>query len=164
MGQLSSLSCRLLCLKFNVELSKPKDESEISPQELSNILIIDDERNVQEVLKRALKGKGYNVDTVSSADDGLERIALVDYSTILCDIRMPGINGLEFYNGVATRAPNLVKRIVLITGGMLDKKTQKLIDDRNILCLSKPFDLDELIMMIKIIENDKPNEKGNKAR
>ncbi|MGB8253679.1 MAG: ATP-binding protein, partial [Anaerolineaceae bacterium] len=146
------------------EITKVEDSSGSKSPENSHILIIDDERNIQEVLKRALKGKGYLVDAVSSADEGLDKIVKVNYSTILCDIRMPGINGFDFYSEVAARNPKLAKRIVLITGGVVDSKIQDLIHDKNILCLTKPFDLDELIMMIKIIENDKANKKEMRIR
>ncbi len=143
----------------NHEVFQANDKSEIESPSNTSILIIDDEINVREVLKRALKGKGYHVDTVSNAQEGLEKIVQVDYSTILCDIRLPGINGLDFYKGVAKRNRKLAKRIVLITGGVVDENTQKLINDQNILCLTKPFDLDELIMMINIIVNGKAPKK-----
>lgn len=116
-----------------------------------SLLIIDDERNVLEVLSRALTGKGYHVDAVENALDGLEKISRNFYSTILCDLRMPGMNGMDFYNEIVAKNPDMAKRVILITGGLLDKQTQDMVNANKILCLSKPFELDELITLIQIL-------------
>ncbi len=142
----------------HAEAAIDADLPSIKPLENSHLLIIDDDSNVLEVLTRALRGKGYHVEAASSATDGLEKMAQVDYSTILCDIRMPGISGPGFYKEVRSRNPKLVKRIVLMTGDVMNTEAQILIKEKNILSLTKPFELSELYKVIQLIENDLANE------
>src|SRR5574341_1303514 len=126
----------------------------------SRILIIDDEAGVLEVLARALTGKGYHVDAVSNAFDGMEKIRQADYAMILCDIRMPEINGPTFYQEVKAQKPDLVKHIVFITGDLVTASTQTFIKEENVLCLAKPFGLDDLLGVISLVGADKPEGKG----
>ncbi len=137
-----------------VDADRDENLPEFKMVENSHLLIIDDERSILEVLTRALKGKGYHVDAVGSAREGLEKMTQIDYATVLCDIRMPGISGPDFYREVYSRNPELVRRIVFITGDMVNAKTQALIKDKNILYLAKPFELDELYKIIQSIENE----------
>ena len=60
------------------------------------ILIIDDEENFRHMLSVILKKEKYEVDTASNGEEGLQKIAAEDFDQILCDIRMPGMDGLDF--------------------------------------------------------------------
>ena len=67
---------------------------------------------------------------------------------------MPGISEPDFYQEVKSRNPRLVKRIVFITGDVLNAETQALIKEKNIAYLTKPFELDDLYKIIQSIENN----------
>ena len=121
-----------------------------------HVLIIDDEQAVLEVLAQALRSKGYIVDTLSNAGKGLQKTSEVEYSVILCDIRMPKLNGLELHRQLSKNYPRLAKRIVFITGDTISSKTRMFIEQEGVLCLTKPFELDELYEVIHMIEKDSP--------
>ena len=122
------------------------------------ILIIDDEPNVKDVLAQALQRWGYQVDTVSNGVDGLGLLAQASYSHILCDIRMPGFNGLEFYQHVKAEVPTLAKRIIFITGDTANKVTRKFIEENKVKVLSKPFELTDLLHIIQDAEKYPDNK------
>ena len=120
--------------------------------EKGKVLIIDDEPNVKDVLAQALRKRGYQVDAVSNGTDGLELLAQSAYSHILCDIRMPGLTGVEFYQLLKAKDPELTGRIIFITGDTTNDFTRRFIDENNVHCLAKPFEMNELFQAILEIE------------
>ena len=60
------------------------------------LLIIDDEENMCHMLQAMLERQGYNVTTALDGSEGLELIAHTVYDFVLCDIRMPKMDGLTF--------------------------------------------------------------------
>ncbi len=61
----------------------------------NSILIVDDERGIRETLTGVLEDEGYKVDSVGSGEDCLKAARLTNYSCILLDVWLPGIDGLQ---------------------------------------------------------------------
>ncbi|MCH7624083.1 MAG: response regulator [Nitrospinae bacterium] len=82
------------------------------------ILVIDDEEDVREVLKLHLEGAGYNVLEAENGEVGIEIIRsednMVNIGLILCDIRMPKVNGVECVDFLRKEAPGVP--VVMVTG------------------------------------------------
>lgn len=81
--------------------AEPADEPVTMSERL---LIIDDDEGLRESLELVLTAEGYEVSGAPDAGAALERIERADFDVILCDLRMPGIDGLELL-------PQLVRRI-----------------------------------------------------
>ena len=60
------------------------------------ILIVDDEENFRHMLSVILIKEGYEVETASNGEEGLQKAVASPFDQILCDIRMPRMDGLEF--------------------------------------------------------------------
>lgn len=60
------------------------------------LLIIDDEENMRHMLTSVLSRLGYQVEVAAHGQAGLDALATGDFDVVLCDIRMPGMDGLEF--------------------------------------------------------------------
>jgi diguanylate cyclase (GGDEF)-like protein len=90
-------------------LTFPSGEAAVPPRTL---LIVDDEQNVLNSLGRLLRQDGYNILTATSAAEGFEKLALNEVHVILCDQRMPEMNGTEFLDKVKNLYPDTF-RIVL---------------------------------------------------
>jgi len=60
------------------------------------ILVIDDEANMCHMLSAVLKRAGYSVDTAADGQAGLQQIGREHYDFILCDIKMPKMDGMSF--------------------------------------------------------------------
>jgi len=140
------------------EVGEKKDVADLQPA-LSGmkgkILIIDDEPNVKDVLAQTLRKRGYQVDAVSNGTDGLERLAQSTYAHILCDIRMPGLTGVEFYQQVKTSDPESIGRIIFVTGDTTNAATRRFIEENHVHYLVKPFELNDLFQAIQMIEEEK---------
>ncbi|MEJ2748871.1 MAG: ATP-binding protein, partial [Anaerolineae bacterium] len=114
-----------------------------------HILIIDDETSVRQILSRALKRDGYQVDAVPDGQTGLGCLSDQSYDLILCDIRMPGLDGPDFYSRAQDKCPHLAQRIIFMTGDTLNPPTQLFLNDINPPYLNKPFELQDLERIVQ---------------
>ena len=115
-----------------------------------NILVIDDEPNLRHVLTVVLEKAGY---TVSSAADGKEAISITEtkpFNIILCDLRMPRMDGLAFLKHVTTRA--LDAAIIMMSAyGTIDTAVEAMkLGAADY--ISKPFKPDEILLKLGQIE------------
>lgn len=82
-----------------------------------NILFVDDEDNILKSLKRALIDEEYNCFFANNAQDGLEIMKNNSIDVVVSDMRMPGIDGLNFLKQVEAISPDIVK---IIQSGQAD--------------------------------------------
>jgi response regulator RpfG family c-di-GMP phosphodiesterase len=119
-----------------VAVQTPADEARRS------VLIVDDEASVRHLMRRWLESRGYSVAVASGADQALELLADAPTSVVLCDLRMPGRDGLWLADQLRREHPDTA---VIIATGMNDASTtveglrHGVID-----YLTKPFERDRL--------------------
>ena len=109
------------------------------PAPSQHVLIIDDEREVAETLSEILERNGYIIHVADSGEAALQRIAAHSYDVVLCDLRMPDIDGTELYRRLKTLRPALAQRFIVVTGDMLNAAAQSLLETTGVPCLEKPF-------------------------
>ncbi len=111
------------------------------------ILVVDDERAIRNSLKEILTDEGYEVDT---AEDGAAALALAErehYNIIFCDIKMPGMDGIEFLDKVMEAG--LEGAVVMISGhGDIDTAVE-CIKKGAFDFIQKPLDLNRILITIK---------------
>jgi two-component system NtrC family sensor kinase len=113
------------------------------------ILLIDDDSGMRRALGRILQRSGYDVHTAVNGLKGLEALDEGAYEVILCDIRMPELDGLGFYREMKRRHPHLVSRIVFLTGDALSPEVEVFFTQVDCLCLLKPFRAQEVRRVIQ---------------
>lgn len=134
-------------------------------------LLVDDEAVIRQALRRFLQREGWDVD---EAGDGAEALALllgdapagardsapgeardaggatpatrgpVVYDLILCDLRMPGVSGMELYARLAAERPTLLARLLFTTGDPVSDGAAGFLRDTGCHVLPKPFELAEV--------------------
>jgi len=124
------------------ELEKPV-VTEISPAAAptARILILDDEKSIAELLGEMLGILGYKTTLCHAAPPALELIERCEFDLILSDIRMPTMDGKQFYKAVAAKRPELARRIIFLTGDVVAEETQSFLETIGNPYLSKPFQL-----------------------
>ena len=104
-----------------------------------SILIVDDEAGIMSALAYLLSRDGYVVNTASNGRLALEKIEQRAYDLILCDLRMPELDGPGLYRELEQRAPDLLKRMIFLTGDTLSSETSIFLKSADMPYLSKPF-------------------------
>jgi len=110
------------------------------------VMAIDDETPVLRAIERALGGR-HVVRCVASAREALDELAAKaapEYDVILCDLMMPQMTGSDFYRLLKTARPDLVDRVIFLTGGTFTPSMDQFIQEVTNLRVDKPFDLDHL--------------------
>jgi CheY-like chemotaxis protein len=88
----------------------------MAPHPPVSILVIDDEPSLVRALARLLQRDGYVVATASNGRHALAALQAQPYDVILCDLRMPELDGRAFYAQLQQRAPALCQRVMFLTG------------------------------------------------
>jgi two-component system, NtrC family, sensor kinase len=116
-----------------------------------NILVIDDEETILEVLREELVSHGYNVEVATGGEAGLRRLKQNYCDVVFCDWKMPGLNGRQVYENLRTVNPHLCRRVVFITGDMVNEPMRGFLEKEKRPCLAKPFTFDEVRDAIKTV-------------
>jgi CheY-like chemotaxis protein len=103
------------------------------------ILIIDDEPGIVSALAYLLSRDGYHVDTAGNGRLALEKLQRRAYDLVLCDLRMPELDGPGLYREIEVHLPHLVRRIIFLTGDTLSPEAREFLERAGISRLNKPF-------------------------
>jgi DNA-binding NtrC family response regulator len=116
---------------------------------MAKVLIVDDEKDVADVLAEICQLEGYETDWAPTGEVGLRKLQLdKDIAVVLLDKNLPGMSGLDFIK----RAKNDLKsyaQIVLVTGYPSLEAFKEAIKSGAYTCLKKPFDMNEVIRVVK---------------
>jgi two-component system NtrC family sensor kinase len=134
-------------------IKEDKSPAAETPSAVARILLVDDEAPVLEVLTLALKRRGFSVDTASDGTKALARLYRKRYDLILCDMRMPELNGPDFYYQIQEKDPELARRIIFTTGDTINIATRRFLEESGAQLLAKPFEFEELIARINTALN-----------
>ncbi len=115
-----------------------------------NILILDDEPIVSKRLKPSLERKGYEVETFTRSRDALARIQEKRFDIVITDLKMEGIDGMEFLTEVKKLYPDT--EVIVITGFATMDTAKESFRKGVFDFLAKPFKLGEITEVIKKAE------------
>ena len=113
------------------------------------ILVIDDEPLIGTVIRRMLAAD-YDVVPVTSAADGLKALREAGpFELVMCDLMMPEMSGMEFYDELRAVNANLADNMVFLTGGAFTADARAFLDRVANERMEKPFDTSALRAMIR---------------
>jgi two-component system nitrogen regulation response regulator NtrX len=114
---------------------------------MSRILVIDDERSIRNTLKDILEYEKYEVDLAEDGMKALEKVKTAQFDIILCDIKMPGMDGIEVLEKMVEFIPDTP--VVMISGhGNIDTAVES-IKKGAFDYIEKPLDLNRLLITIR---------------
>ena len=114
---------------------------------MSNILIIDDEKAIRKTLSEILSYEGYKIDEAGDGEEGLKKFREVEYDVVLCDIKMPKIDGIEFLE--KAKELNHDVPIIMISGHGTIETAVEAVKKGAYDYISKPPDLNRLLITIR---------------
>ncbi|GAB4178508.1 MAG: sigma-54 dependent transcriptional regulator [Calditrichia bacterium] len=124
------------------------------------ILIVDDEHSVRESLSNWLEEEGYEIYSAETAEEATSILAEQDVNLILLDIRLPGMNGLEFQKQIRQKQPDLI--IIIMTAFASVDSAVEALKQGAYDYIVKPFDPDELTNIIRHALKEQQLESENK--
>jgi len=125
-------------------MEKPQVIEEEPLRKRAKVLVVDDEKAILDFLKRLLAEQGYDAETVEQANTALQRLHTKRYDLILLDIKLPGMSGIELYRHIETIDLALLKRVMFITGDVMETTTRDFLSKTKASYISKPFDSEQL--------------------
>ena len=108
------------------------------------ILVVDDEPLMAQPLADALAAEGYEIDMAANGQRALEKINDRAYDLILSDLRMPELDGVGLCQELERRQPDLLQRLIFITGAIEHPDYQRFLAQTPVPVLAKPFSLSAL--------------------
>jgi len=114
---------------------------------MPNILIIDDEKAIRNVLKEILTNEGFAVDEAIDGEEGLKKFTSASYDVVLCDIKMPKLDGIEFLQKVTDT--NSEVPVIMISGHGNIETAVDAVKKGAFDYIAKPPDLNRLLITIR---------------
>lgn len=114
---------------------------------MSNILIIDDEKAIRKTLSEILSYEGYKIDEASDGEEGLKKFKEKSYDVVLCDIKMPKLDGIEFLDKARETNPDVP--VIMISGHGTIETAVEAVKKGAYDYISKPPDLNRLLITIR---------------
>jgi two-component system nitrogen regulation response regulator NtrX len=114
---------------------------------MSNILIIDDEKAIRKTLSEILSYEGYKIDEAGDGEEGFRKFKEKEYDVILCDIKMPKMDGIEFLEKAKEGNPDIP--IIMISGHGTIETAVEAVKKGAYDYISKPPDLNRLLITIR---------------
>jgi DNA-binding NtrC family response regulator len=115
--------------------------------EILNALVVDDERNVSDLLKLQLDEVGFSVDVANDGAAGINKIQGKHYDLILLDLKMPRVNGIEVLKFAKENQPDA--QVLILTGYGDIKTAVDTIKMGAFDFIPKPYNFDELMVSVK---------------
>ncbi|RKY66090.1 MAG: hypothetical protein DRQ08_03990, partial [Candidatus Latescibacterota bacterium] len=131
---------------------REEERTEAVPEGRLKVLVVDDEPGIRGFIREYFSFVGYEVHEAGEGEEALKLLRKGDYDVIFSDIKMPGMDGKEFFAWVKEHRPELIPKIVFITGDVARSDTQDFIRTSGVMCLNKPFgigDLNEILRKLK---------------
>jgi DNA-binding NtrC family response regulator len=132
---------------FSVHLEAPPHKKPVHPVHMSNILIIDDEKAIRKTLSEILSYEGYKIDEAADGDEGLKKFREKVYDVVLCDIKMPKMDGIEFLEKAGELHADVP--VIMISGHGTIETAVEAVKKGAFDYISKPPDLNRLLITIR---------------
>jgi DNA-binding NtrC family response regulator len=122
----------------------------MSSEAKTRILVLDDETIVLKRLGPALEKAGYAVDLFSRSADALNRVQETSFDIVITDLKMEGLDGMQFLTKVKERSPQT--EVIVITGFATMDTAKESFQKGVFDFLAKPFKLGEILETVKKAE------------
>ena len=121
------------------------------------VLVVDDEEPMLQIIREALEGYGYRVDTVTNCRDALAQVRNESYELVILDLLLPDMNGFVLSQEITRVRPRLKDRILFISAVLFGRNTVDHLSAMGAGFLSKPFETNSLIQAVNRISGLNPS-------
>lgn len=116
------------------------------------ILIVDDQKEVQELLNMTFTNKGYKADTASNGKSALDSLKANPYDIMFLDLNLPDMQGEDVFEKALEITPKL--HVVIMTGFSTVESLERILACGPVTVLQKPFKLEKILHIAEVILGD----------
>jgi two-component system NtrC family sensor kinase len=113
------------------------------------VLVVEDEAALGAAVAESLADAGFSVDRAGDGEEALERVTARVYDLIVCDLKMPRLDGSAFYRRLEQDRPELTRRILFVTGDVAGTEAERFLEETGARWLAKPFRLKDLLRVAR---------------
>jgi len=125
--------------------SAPPQAADFAALAGSTVLVVEDEPALAAAVSEALTDAGFDVDRAGDGEEALQRVGAKTYDLIVCDLKMPKIDGIRFYQMLAPANPDVARRVIFVTGDVAGTDAEHFLQESGCRWLAKPFRLGDLL-------------------
>jgi signal transduction histidine kinase len=115
----------------------------------ASILVVEDETALATAVIDALRDVGYLVERAADGEEALEKVGAQPYDLVVCDLKMPRLDGKAFFRRLADAAPDVSKHVIFVTGDVAGTDAEKFLTESGCRWLAKPFRLGDLLRVVR---------------
>jgi two-component system NtrC family sensor kinase len=112
-------------------------------------LVVEDEPALGEAVAAALADEGFRPDRADDGAEALRKVRERHYDVIICDLKMPRVDGVEFFREVSAKMPHVARRLIFVTGDVAGTEAERFLEDSGCRWVPKPFRLRELVKIAR---------------
>jgi signal transduction histidine kinase/CheY-like chemotaxis protein len=118
-------------------------------QSKPKILVVEDEPTVAGLIADVLREEGMQVDVLGDGSAALLQAERETYDLAICDLKMPGMDGQDFYRILGEHGNPLQEHVLFVTGDILAARSQKFLEEHRLAYVAKPFRMEELLHSVQ---------------
>jgi signal transduction histidine kinase len=111
----------------------------------SVVLVVEDEAALGAAVAESLADAGFAVDRAANGEEAIARVQERAYDLIICDLKMPRVDGMQFYRMLERDHPEAARRILFVTGDVAGTDAERFLEETGCRWLAKPFRLRDLL-------------------
>ena len=115
----------------------------------ASLLVVEDEAQLAAAVTESLRDAGYVVDHAADGEAALECVAAKSFDLVVCDLKMPRLDGKAFFRELSSKSPKLARRVIFVTGDVAGTDAEKFLEESGCRWLAKPFRLGDLLRTVK---------------
>jgi CheY-like chemotaxis protein len=115
----------------------------------ASILVVEDETKLASAVVDALRDAGYIVEHAADGEQALAIVTRQPFDLVVCDLKMPRVDGPTFYRRLSESVPGLVKRVIFVTGDVAGTEAEEFLEESGCKWLAKPFRLGDLLRAVR---------------
>jgi DNA-binding response OmpR family regulator len=105
---------------------------------------VEDEPTVAQLLVDIVTEEGHHAEAVLDSREGLARLSRDPYDLVICDLRMPSVDGRAFYEALVRAGSPMRDKIIFVTGDTLAPATVDFLEPNHLPYVAKPFLVEEI--------------------
>ena len=115
----------------------------------ASVLLVEDERALAMAVVEALTEAGLRVEHAGDGEEALARVRQNTYDVVICDLKMPRVDGMTLYRAIAAATPTLARRVIFVTGDVAGADAERFLEESGCRWLAKPFRLADLLRSVR---------------